>query len=861
MKANKTLFRLCGTLLLSLLALAGALLLLNLHPQPAHADPSNLFVKPKSVGTCTMSSPCLLGTALSMATDGDRIYLSQGTYVGGGGAVVTLTKSITLYGGWNGLAGRTIVRDPVLYPSTLDGAGQRRVVYVTESITVALDGLHIANGSAFKGAGIYADNSRLTVQNCHLYSNTASVQGGAVFLSYGHNSVFADNEIYDNTGLSGGGLYSRFGDDISLVENAIHSNDVGEEGGGIRINGGSEIKFIGNEIYGNTAGTNGGGLSLGGSTLPTLVDNRVYENTAHGFGGGIDMSGGDGATLSGNQVYSNTNTGWGGGIYVHSSDDATLTGNRFYGNTADKGAGLCVQSASNVTLENNVIANNQLTTGDGAGLAVNGADVHLLHTTIARNHGGNGQGIYAETSPNAVTVWLTNTILVSHTVGIEVDGAGSAASLAGTLWGSGAWANGTDTVETSGGTIATSADVQGEPAFMDYAGGDYHIGPGSAAADQGVSASTSSDIDGESRPFCAAPDLGADEYGCCVDLDGTRYPFLQDAVDASTDPADVIKVAGTCSGVFEHDWHKQAVYITKTLTIRGGYSPDFSAWSPGAYPTTLDAVEGGMVVFIVGEEFAPITPTLEALRMTRGATSHGGGVNAVYAHLILSNCHVYSNTASVDGGGIRLGSGSGTLLGNWVHDNAAGDDGGGVSLSSSADVVMINNVVVDNQLVDGGDGAGIHLYGASAHLLHTTLARNHGGHGQGICTENESSVWLTNTILVSHTIGIELTTIGDEAALEATLWGSGAWGNLTDTTHINRSTLVTGTVNIWDDPVFVDPDGGDYHVDAGSAAIDAAVDAGVAVDVDGEPRLWAPDIGADEYLRRVYLPLILRSYP
>ena len=61
-------------------------------------------------------------------------------------------------------------------------------------------------------------------------------------------------------------------------------------------------------------------------------------------------------------------------------------------------------------------------------------------------------------------------------------------------------------------------------------------------------------------------------------------------------------------------------------------------------------------------------------------------------------------------------------------------------------------------------------------------------------------------------------------------------------------------------PAFLNPAASNYHIRAGSAAVDAGVDAGVTTDVDGELRVRAPDIGADE-MRAVYLPLVMRTYP
>jgi hypothetical protein len=51
--------------------------------------------------------------------------------------------------------------------------------------------------------------------------------------------------------------------------------------------------------------------------------------------------------------------------------------------------------------------------------------------------------------------------------------------------------------------------VYGDPAFTGLGG--YHLGLGSAAIDAGVATVENVDIDGESRPLGAAPDIGADE--------------------------------------------------------------------------------------------------------------------------------------------------------------------------------------------------------------------------------------------------------------------------------------------------------------------------------------------------------------
>jgi hypothetical protein len=86
---------------------------------------------------------------------------------------------------------------------------------------------------------------------------------------------------------------------------------------------------------------------------------------------------------------------------------------------------------------------------------------------------------------------------------------GADASLASTLWSSGAWSNDTDLA--GDGTINTSNDIWGDPDFVDPDKYDYHIGPDSDAIDQGVDTGVTSDIDHHPRPY-QEPDIGADEY-------------------------------------------------------------------------------------------------------------------------------------------------------------------------------------------------------------------------------------------------------------------------------------------------------------------------------------------------------------
>jgi threonine dehydrogenase-like Zn-dependent dehydrogenase len=72
--------------------------------------------------------------------------------------------------------------------------------------------------------------------------------------------------------------------------------------------------------------------------------------------------------------------------------------------------------------------------------------------------------------------------------------------------------------------------------------------------------------------------------------DGTTvFATVQEAANAAG-PGATVKVAGLCAGVDTFDSLFQTLYITKSLTLRGGYTgTNWFVSDPVANPTTLDA--------------------------------------------------------------------------------------------------------------------------------------------------------------------------------------------------------------------------------------------------------------------------------
>ena len=488
------------------------LMALSLSSKVVYAASKDWFAETGGAGTsCTQADPCDLQTALSQANDGDTIYIAQGNYTSSGTAVLNVTQSITLYGGWDGATSGAVVRDPAAYTTTLDGQDARRVVHISGDVTPTLEGLWITNGAinSQNGGGIYSDSAHPIISGCHIFDNVADFGGGGVaFTSGSDNATLTGNYIYRNEGNSGGGVYVDSSSQVTLAENWVFSNTAQSfNGGGLYLYKSSTPTLANNLVYSNTADGNGGGIYIDSSDNPVLTNNQISHNatiTPGQSGGGVYITGSNIPRITGNQIFSNTTTN-GGGLMLYASDNAKLMNNFIHNNVAEgNGGGIFIWGSSNAEVTNNLVFENQ-SSGIGSGINAFNSTIRLLHTTLSRNSSGGGKGLYVV---GGSVVSATNTILVSHTVGINVS-SGNTATLEATLWGDGAWANGDDW--TGSGTIITgTSNIRQAPLFVNPALGDYHLQSGSPAVNAGVDAGIATDIDDEAR--WGLPDLGADEY-------------------------------------------------------------------------------------------------------------------------------------------------------------------------------------------------------------------------------------------------------------------------------------------------------------------------------------------------------------
>ena len=259
----------------------------------------------------------------------------------------------------------------------------------------------------------------------------------------------------------------------------------------------------------------------------------------------------------------------------------------------------------------------------------------------------------------------------------------------------------------------------------------------------------------------------------------------------------------------------------------------------------------------------------------RSLNAHGGGLYAA-GPITLTNMVFQDNSARSDGGGV-LAFGQAFVYQSQFINNQGGNRGG--ALYAGSVLVVENSAFIANS---GGRGGAVYhgvytgrftndlfagntatiaggqllLRGPSTvEMRHVTAVGM--GSGTAVYALN-SSVSLTNTIIATHAIGID--NVNGSVSEDYTLF----FGNGQD----SQGLVSGGGHSLNGDPRFIHADSGNYHLGAGSAAIDTGTDAGIGTDYDGDVRPLAAgfDIGFDEASPfiavppsdQIYLPLVKR---
>jgi len=227
------------------------------------------------------------------------------------------------------------------------------------------------------------------------------------------------------------------------------------------------------------------------------------------------------------------------------------------------------------------------------------------------------------------------------------------------------------------------------------------------------------------------------------------------------------------------------------------------------------------------------SPTITHNSIVNNSAFHCGGVLSYYGSPTISHNHIADNTSKA-GSAVRPWGGSPVITDNVIERNSAWAWGGAI-FCSYTDAIISNNIFIDNfsseeggaiycwngnptisynAIIDnfaGTYGGGIYCHDESPYptptIANNTIYGNRAYSGGGVYCNTRSSPWIVNTILWENTAssGAEIYKASGSNPMVTYCDVRGGW---------------PGEGNIDADPLFVDPEAGDFHLQWGSPCID-----------------------------------------
>lgn len=295
---------------------------------------------------------------------------------------------------------------------------------------------------------------------------------------------------------------------------------------------------------------------------------------------------------------------------------------------------------------------------------------------------------------------------------------------------------------------------------------------------------------------------------------------IQNAIDAAA----TATVPGTVTlgnGTFE---------IDAQLMVTGGVTLVGQGWEN----TIIKQTANGQRVASLKDGSTLRGVTVTGGKLT-GTWQHGAGLNVEKG--TVSWCKIFKNkstaTHNVWGAGVHIASGTidhSIVASNELASITSG--GGGIGTYNTSGNIVIDTCLVYGNVANGSDnqsrGGGICFYGGAPTVLvrNTTITGNSAsGTGGGFCNSTSgNAMTFVNTIV---------------------------FGNTAETDNDVHGTLASGSSNnlVGVDPLFLNAEGNDYHIDVESPAVRAGVTyEGVGNDLDGNAFAATPSIGCYEYI-------------
>ncbi len=525
---------------------------------------------------------------------------------------------------------------------------------------------------------------------------------------------------------------------------------------------------------------------------------------------------------------------------------------------------ITVASGYTLVLKNLKVTGGQLTNAAGGGVYLAGGNLTLLGAHITNNSASYGGGVFQEGGSGrveAVGSVIQGNTATFHGGGMYVRGS---ASLTDTQVISNAAGNHGGGVHVDAGSAVINGGLfSGNSAGSDDNGGGINVNNGLTVTGTQFQNNTAGDSGGAvsqwNKGYVCSISAATFQTNSSKNNGGAVLAKGTLNLSDSTLSGNTVDSGGT------GDAYGGGIYTESPATVTRSTFTGNQAKCTGCSGSR----GGGLLISLASGDLSVSTVTDSTFDGNDGW--FGGGFLASYGTLNISRCvfknntggygaGLYafvvngdrllfqSNTAVNKGGGTEVSGGTITNS-RFLSNNAGG--GGGIS-GVSGYLSITGNLIITNVLLAGNSAANSFLGGGGilveylpATVFNTTIARPSRGNGSGITVSNGATLTVKNTIAANYATGIDVN--GGTLTEDYNLF----FDNGSNTAASNGGTVSSGVHSlIGQNPLLVNPGGGDYHLKVSSPCINKGTSSGApSADLDGakRPQGAGYDIGAYEY--------------
>ena len=783
----------------------------------------------KGGATLTIKNGTIKG---GWANNGGGIYVNENSKVILDGVTVTGNKAGT-DGGAVYVRGTLEMTNSTLTQNSAGDTGGGIYVSTTGDFTLT-DSVITQNNATKTGGGINMHlKSDSTISGCQITYNTAGSYGGGIRMDAQDKTLTINRSTSNSTLIDhntasddGGGIYLHYGT-INMTGGSISNNKSNKDGGGVKVTPRTAFTANGVIINENEArDEEGGGVKNQGTT--TLTSCTISKNSADKQGGGIfndDYNDSEGdLTLDSCSVTLNTSQSTGGGVY--SDKKLKLIGGTFSQNYAGdgKGCGIFIGKDSDDTeIEGELIVDGNSTSSNGQELLLRTGQSLTLSGALTGNakigvtmDGGVGtftsgyNTYHSETEPQDFFYSPDGFDVIKDETSHEAQLATTWPELQDQI----NRANSGDTITlTHKYTAAASHDrlkIDGDKTLtIDLNGFTLNRNLTAEKTDGHV-------IEVFSGSTLIIKDSSATENSAGTGKIMGGYSargggiYVQNGAVLKIESGTITGNTATVDG--------GGIFVNGALTMTGGTITDNYAKDTGggfyvnttgkfdlknAKITNNEATNNGGAIRMHLREDSVIDSC--TISNNKSSEDIGGGISmdAKDKTLTITDSNIDNNNSADDGAGIYLENGTVIMTGGTVSNNFATGDGAGVKVTKSG-TLSATNVTFNGNTADGEEGGAIKTFGTTT-LKNCTIINNSASkQGGGIFNDSTDGS--------AGNLTVENCTIAGNSA-------SKGGGIYTDGTLTIKGTNTIGAATVNDDSIPVNKaknEGGGIYIDSGA---------------------------------------------